>query len=348
LRSVSDALTGAVAATQRTDSALRLNVHYHVLALDGVYVRDESGTLIFHALPTPTHEEVALVAARTAARVERLLQKRGRTLEDEAGDEGLQPELAFDEPGLAACYSAAAQGITITGDRAGQPLLRLITSRQPPAPPPDDAPVAEVRGINLHAKQCVDGRDRRLLERLCRYITRPPVAQDRLERRSDGTLELSFKSVWKDGSRGVVLEPHDLLLRLVAAVPPPRAHLLNYYGVLSSHCAHRAEVVPKSRPEPGQHAPLPAVGDQLELLGDDDGDEQPVRRNRWGWLLKRVFRAEVDRCPKCDGPMRWVEAARTPEAAADLLGRLGLAPRPPPAAPLQPLGQLTLGFRSDS
>jgi hypothetical protein len=34
----------------------------------------------------------------------------------------------------------------------------------------DDAdPVAEVRGVNLHARQCVDGRDRRQLERLCRF-----------------------------------------------------------------------------------------------------------------------------------------------------------------------------------
>jgi hypothetical protein len=47
-------------------------------------------------------------------------------------------------------------------------------------------PVATVRGVNLYAKQRVDGRDRKQLERLCRYVTRPPVAEDRLERRADG------------------------------------------------------------------------------------------------------------------------------------------------------------------
>lgn len=62
LRSVAAAHTGAVAAIQRTDSALRLNVHAHVLALDGVYVRDdETGALVFHPLPTPTRAEVAAV-----------------------------------------------------------------------------------------------------------------------------------------------------------------------------------------------------------------------------------------------------------------------------------------------
>ncbi|MBX3126315.1 MAG: transposase [Polyangiaceae bacterium] len=47
----------------------------------------------------------------------------------------------------------------------------------------------------------MDGRDRRRVERLCKYITRPPVAQDRLTRRPDGKLELSFKKVWRDGAR---------------------------------------------------------------------------------------------------------------------------------------------------
>ena len=56
LSTVKQALTGAVAAVQRVDSALRLNVHFHILCLDGVYVRecasDDGGPLIFHPLPT--------------------------------------------------------------------------------------------------------------------------------------------------------------------------------------------------------------------------------------------------------------------------------------------------------
>jgi hypothetical protein len=31
-----------------------------------------------------------------------------------------------------------------------------------------DEPVAEVRGVNVHAKQVIDGRDRARLERLCK------------------------------------------------------------------------------------------------------------------------------------------------------------------------------------
>jgi len=42
--------------------------------------------------------------------------------------------------------------------------------------------------------------------------------------------------------------------------------------------------------------------------------------------------------------MRWVEAAPNAESARDLLARLGLGPRPPPAPKPPPLGQLALPF----
>jgi hypothetical protein len=94
-----------VLAVQRTDSALRLNVHFHVLALDGVYVRDTStGRLVFHALGTPTRAEVAEVAARTAERIEKVLKKTGRSLDPEMA-EGAPPEICSEEPGLAVCYA---------------------------------------------------------------------------------------------------------------------------------------------------------------------------------------------------------------------------------------------------
>jgi hypothetical protein len=178
--------------------------------------------------------------------------------------------------------------------------------------PATDEPVAEHWGVNVHAKECVDGRDRRRLERLCRYITRPPVAQDRLERLADGRLELSFKRPWKDGTRAVVLEPDDLMVRLVAAVPPPRWHLLRYFGLLSSHSSRRKEVVPESPADPTAHAPPPAKGDQLELGLDENKDEPPSRRKRWAWLLRHVLAADSDRFDHTGSSLCRSGADRTP------------------------------------
>lgn len=350
LASVADAHTGGVVAVQRTDSALRLNVHMHALELDGVYVHengDPRSPLEFRELAAPTHDDIVEVAARTAARVERILRAHGRSLDPELGDD-TPPELALDEPGLAACYAAAAQGVSVSGDRAGKPPLRLIASPDPPARPraadATDEPIAEVRGINIHAAQVVDGRDRRRVERLCKYITRPPVAQERLERRPDGKLELSFKRAWRDGTRALVFEPADLIPRLVASVPPPRWHLLRYFGVLSSHSSRRRLVVPAPPPDPVANRPPPARGDQLELLGDKD--DAPAPRKRWAWLLAHVFAADVETCPRCSGPMRWAEVARTRAQITRLLAEHGLGARAPPRERIRKRvpEQMVLGF----
>ena len=49
---------GAVAIIQRFGAALNLNVHLHVLALDGVYVEGDGGTVRFHETVPPTDEEI--------------------------------------------------------------------------------------------------------------------------------------------------------------------------------------------------------------------------------------------------------------------------------------------------
>jgi hypothetical protein len=142
LKSVNDAHTGAVAAIQRT----------------------------------PTRAEVATVARRTAERMEKILRAHGRRLDTEMqDDEPAELELCRDQPGLAACYAAAARGAAVKSEQAA---LRLVVSQDRPQNTPvsadADAPVAEVRGVNVHAKQLVDGRDRAL----CRPA---PAEGDQLE-----------------------------------------------------------------------------------------------------------------------------------------------------------------------
>ena len=52
------------------------------------------------------------------------------------------------------------------------------------------------------------------LERLCRYILRPPYAHERL--RSDGRSALELKTAWHDGTRELVFEPLEVLEWLAA------------------------------------------------------------------------------------------------------------------------------------
>jgi hypothetical protein len=89
---------------------------------------------------------------------------------------------------------------------------------------------AEAGGFNVHANVCVPARDRRRLEKLCRYASRPPVATERLSRLADGRLVYRLKHRYRDGTTHMVYEPLEFLGRLAALIPPPRAHQLRYHG----------------------------------------------------------------------------------------------------------------------
>ncbi|MDC3983160.1 transposase [Polyangium jinanense] len=129
---------------QRFDSALRLNVHVHTLALDGVYVRedDSMGEPVFRALPAPTADEVFDIAERTAKRVVAALKKRGRAV-DGLWDEGSTVD-DFD-PALVACYGVAARASA----------LRMVEGDRPR----DGERVSVVMGFDIHAGAVIDGRD---------------------------------------------------------------------------------------------------------------------------------------------------------------------------------------------
>ena len=83
---------------------------------------------------------------------------------------------------------------------------------------------------SLHADVAVPARRRDQLERVCRYILRPPLALERLTESTGGQFLYQFRRPWRDGSTALLLDPLELLGRLAALVPPPRRPLLAYHG----------------------------------------------------------------------------------------------------------------------
>ncbi len=51
-------------------------------------------------------------------------------------------------------------------------------------------------------------------EALLRYVLRPPVAQERVEQRSDGLVRITLKKAYTDGTIAVDMDPLSLLCRL--------------------------------------------------------------------------------------------------------------------------------------
>jgi hypothetical protein len=241
---------GAVTFVQRFGDALNLNVHFHSLLLDGVYAPGPDGALCFRPLPPPQDAEVARVVSQVARRIARLLERRG--LGPEADPREADP-LAEELPLLAQLYGASVAGRIATGRRAGQRVLRVGDCIDPEdLPALEGERCASASGVSLHANVAVPARDRRRLERLCRYVARPPVATERLSRLEDGRLLYRLKHRWRDGTTHVVFEPQELVEKLAALVPPPRFHLVRYHGILGPCASERDRIVPGSATAAGR------------------------------------------------------------------------------------------------
>ena len=96
----------------------------------------------------------------------------------------------------------------------------------------------------MHAATRIEAEDRAGLERLCRYVTRPPLAADRLQCIDTDHLTFRLKTPWSDGTTHLLLSPLELMEKLAALVPPPRLNLLRYHGILAPNARHRSQVVP--------------------------------------------------------------------------------------------------------
>src|SRR5207302_8281664 len=114
------------------------------------------------------------------------------------------------------------KGRIALGPRAGARVLQLgrepgspwVTSRGPCQ--------AHLEGFDLRANITVAADDRAGVERLCRYVLRPPVAQERLSLTPDGLVLVTLKAEWHDGTTHLLFTPVELLEKLAALTPRPR------------------------------------------------------------------------------------------------------------------------------
>lgn len=68
-----------------------------------------------------------------------------------------------------------------------------------------------VHGFRLHTAVRWRANQRKGLEQLCRYITRPPIANERLKRNRAGQVVLRLKEVPERRHTHVVMEPLEVM-----------------------------------------------------------------------------------------------------------------------------------------
>jgi hypothetical protein len=86
------------------------------------------------------------------------------------------------------------------GPRAGRKVLTL-RGAMPRETTTRPALCADIDGFSLHAAVRVEAHERRRVERLCRYITRPALSDERVQINAAGQVALELKTRY--ASRGL-------------------------------------------------------------------------------------------------------------------------------------------------
>ena len=132
----------------------------------------------------------------------RLLERRGLLIADPEC-----PALDFEAGSSLDQLQAASVHYRIAiSPHAGRKALTLY-SVSPMEERSNILLLAKVAGFSLHAATVCEAYQRSRLERLCRYITRPPIATKRLSVDGRGRVVYQYKQPFRDGSTHVVLEP---------------------------------------------------------------------------------------------------------------------------------------------
>jgi hypothetical protein len=185
-------------------------------------------------------------------------------------------------------------------------------------------------GFNLHAARRVSAHDRAGLERLCRYVLRPPISNDRLKYLGNGKLSLRLKRAWSDGTTHLVFTTFELVSKLVPLIWAPKVNRLRYHGCFAPNAKLRSLVVPVHDDDADAQC---AHSDDDTRSGSTDKSRTYQQRYSWAKMMSRVLDIDVTKCPKCDSPLQRIAFITTTDAIRKILDAVGLPGDSPQAAP---------------
>ena len=189
-------------------------------------------------------------------------------------------------------------------------------------------------GFSVFAGPAVDGAAAASLESQARYITRPALAMDALQKLDDGRLTLETPPDPRTGATRITLDPLEWIHRITAHIPDPGRHCQRFYGAYANRCR-----VVKARVE----------GDSVDAPADsrEDRDNSQLSRearSTWARLIRKIFEADPPVC-SCGTRMRIVSFITDPRVVDRILRHRGsgrckakdaFEPRAPPSAGSRP------------
>tara|TARA_Y100000294_G_C8544527_1_gene332553 strand:+ start:140 stop:1555 length:1416 start_codon:yes stop_codon:yes gene_type:complete len=307
--------TGSVTLIQRFGGSLNLNVHFHILSIDGVF--DEEG--MFKDALAPSNDEIVSLVNKIKQRVFRAMERGGWIDHYQVNEED---ELGLEYPGLAESYSSSILRKNNQGKRV-ECLGKRGESRWVPFA--GDL-CSYVYGFSLHAKVRINAIDRKGLEHLCRYVARPAIANHRLKMDEEGRVVYQLKKAYQNGTTHLRFTQEEFVEKLIALVPTPRMNLIRYHGVLGANSKLRKKVVKKNK--------------NKEKLAEKS---PKVYRLSWSKLLKRVFDFEIEACV-CGGKLRILSAIIDIETTTKIMNSLQMEIYQPMVSPARAPPRFELSF----
>ena len=315
LKKKSGAKTGSVTFIQRFGGSLNLNIHFHIMYLNGVYTFEQEKPH-FHFISPPTQLELDNLLKTIAQRTVKLLEKRGLIVQDEGTEH--QFLNVKDTEAIDHIHSSSITYRIALGKYKGQKALTLRTMPNQKKQKPF---LSEYSGFSLHAGVSCKSHDRKKRERLCRYISRPSLSEERLSLNAQGQVVYKLKTAYRNGTTHIVLSPLDFLSRLASLIPRPRVHLIRFHGVFAPHCKYRSLVTP----------------DHSNEINTISRTEQKKAKKPYtmGWakMLKRVFDIDIQICSKCGGQIKIISSIHNPQVIKKILTHIGESSTVPELSP---------------
>jgi hypothetical protein len=235
----------------------------------------------------------------------------------------LADPLFQEHEALAQAASASIAGRIAFGPHAGSTVTKIGSGFGYG----EEIPLAKgkrcysVNGFSLHANTAINPLQRDGLEKLIQYMARGPLANERLEITADAQVKLQLKRPWSDGTSHLLFTPGELIEKLTALIPAPRAHLVRWAGVFAPNSPYRKDI-----------ALRPEVKKAFQFQ-EEASSEGKFRNHAWSRLLARVFKIDVTTCEDCGGKLKAISAVKDPDSVRRYLNHEQLDDLPPPRGP---------------
>jgi hypothetical protein len=167
-------------------------------------------------------------------------------------------------------------------------------------------------GFSVYGEQVVGEDEPERLERVVRYMVRPPVALGAVEETGKGRVRVETPVDPRTGKAGVELDPLEWLHAVGKQVPDPGQHLVRYYGIYANRVrrewASRWEARGRGRGRTAEGV----IGNAPGTAGGEEGGRPGSRQGSWARLLRRILEVDPLVCPRCGVAMRVVSVITEP------------------------------------